>query len=134
MANIELAPLLRQKMREFSTSSDDFHLDFIDAVNRAINKINIEADLETRISRVKGPDETVSLDATYEHVLSDGISFMLLKGGFRPARKMQVIFRDLKEDFEEGIDSIRQNIVNVAQEDDADDNTTDITLLGTIGE
>ena len=132
MADIELEALRDQKKSEFKTQgagNDRFESDFINAVNRAINRINIGADLATAISRVETAEDTVTgLSSRYEHILSDLVTFELVKMGQRLSdRKAKVMTR---EEIEEAIDSIRQDILHDSQDSDTGDDTSSNVGLG----
>lgn len=123
MANIQLKGLYSQKQREFATQgagTDNFALDFQDAVNRAIRRINRKADLETAISEISGVEGEVELDTAYEDVLSALVTVNLLECG-RPPRNRDFDYALLKREIPDLIDSIRTSLLNEEQADDPDD-------------
>jgi len=138
MANINLRALHEQKGNEFATRGAGllrFDEDFLTATNRAINRINREADLATRISRVTSISGVfVDLDADYEDVLSDGITLYLLHLGRRPAKNAEPLVKQVEERFSFGISMIQTDKRNDQHDADSDDDTTDIAQLGTLGD
>lgn len=137
MADIALRALYDQKAREFGTQGAGlarFDADFIDATNRAINRINRGADLSTRITRVDDlNDEVTGLDEDYEDVLSDGISLNLMLMGRRPPKGAEAIIQVLESRFSGGIAEIFFENINDQQNADTDDDTYDIFGLGKLG-
>lgn len=136
MADIALRGLYDQKSREFGTQGGGlirFDSDFIDAVNRAINRINRDADLATRITRIDDVADTVDgLDEAYEDVLSDGVSLVLMQMGRRPAKGAEPLINSFEAKFAGGIMGIYTDLKNA--ENDAWDSTTDADYdSGTIG-
>jgi len=124
MANIVLVPLYEQKQREFGVQGGGltrFRDDFYDAVNRAINRINRDADLETRIPRVTTSSATVALDEKYEDVLSDGISLYMHFGGSRPTKGAEMLVPMIDARFKEGISRLYFDLFNLRQDADATD-------------
>ena len=137
MANISLYSLYTQKQSEFGmlgAGGARFDVDFITATNRAINKINRDADLSSVITRVDDKEDTVGLDEKYEDILSDGISFNLMKMGRRPARGAESLVASLERNFVDGIESLYNMLKNDQQNADTSDNTYDIVGLGKLGE
>ena len=136
MADISLQTLYEQKSREFNVQGAGltrFESDFLNATNRAINRINRDADLEDEISAVSGIEDTVTgLDEEYEDVLSDGISLYLCFAGQRPAKGAETQVGLLEARFVEGISSIFYKIINDVQNEDSDDETS-IIGLGALG-
>ena len=122
MANIRLKGLYTQQQREFATQGagvDNFALDFQDAVNRAIRRINRQADLETAIAEISGTEGEVELDTAYEDVLSALVTVNLLECG-RPPRNRDFNYTLLKREIPELIDSIRTKLLNDEQASDPD--------------
>jgi len=136
MADIVLSGIYSQKQQQFAVqgaSSSRFEADFIDATNRAIGEINVGADLATRAARVTSPTGTVTnLDVAYEFVLSEGITVHLILNGWKLNRRETMDFQKLKQSFEDGIDMIRQDIMNIAIAADTEDET-DFAQLGALG-
>ena len=136
MSDIELQGLHDQKKREFKlmgAALDRFELDFVDAVNRAAKRINIGADLATRISPIGSPSATLTgLDDTYEYVLSELVTDALIGMGQRREGKDKNT-RLSQSEVEELIDSVRQDILHDRQDDDEDDDTYDNVGLGKLG-
>ena len=135
MANIILTTLFEQKKREFHTEgqgNDRFRADFLNAVNRAGRRINRDADLETRITAVNSVEGTVALDETYEDVLSDLITVNLIQMGQKVRSGSEDDYRQLVRQMPNKIDSIRQDIMNQAIDDDTDDES-DFVGLGALG-
>ena len=132
MADIELQGLYDQKRGEFKTQGagqDRFDRDFVNAVNRAINRINIGADLATAITRVTAIKATVTgLDARYEHILSDIVTYELVKLGQRLNAKKSAMLE--LSDIDDEINSIRQDILHDLQDTDTDDDTYSNVGLG----
>ena len=113
MGNISLTPLLDQKRREFNVlGNGEARLvsDFIVAVNRTINRINMKADFTPRISRIYQVTDTVGLDEKYEHVLADGVSLYLHYMGSRPVQGADLLIPSLEKRFEEGITALYMDI------------------------
>lgn len=137
MADIVLRGVYEQKSREFKTQGAgliNFENDFLTATNRAINRINRDANLETEISAISGIEDTVTgLDEKYEDVLSDGISLYLLFAGQRPAKGAENQVGQLEARFVEGISSIFIKIINDLSDADEDDDTTSIIGAGILG-
>ena len=135
MADIILTLLFEQKKREFRTQgqgSDRFRADFLEAVNRSGRRINVDADLATRITQVNSVEGTVALDEAYEHVLSNLVTINLIHMGQKPSPGTDIDYQQLVRQLPEQIDSIRQDKINVAQEADTDDET-DFIGLGALG-
>jgi len=132
MADIELQALRDQKKAEFKTQgagSDRFESDFVNAVNRSINRINIGADLATAITRIATAEDTVDgLDVRYEHILSDLITAELVKMGQRLSVKEASV--RTREELDLEIDSIRQDILHDRQDQDDADTGYDNVGLG----
>lgn len=132
MADVKLEALRDQKKSEFKTQgagNDRFESDFINACNRAINRINIGADLATAISRVETVEDTATgLDVRYEHVFSDIVTYELVKMGQRLSDKEGRVMT--KAELDEEIDSIRQDILHDLQDSDTDDDTYSNVGLG----
>lgn len=137
MADIYLAGLYDQKKRQYGSLGNNgvarFDLDFIDAVNRAIKRINVDANLSTAISTVDSVEDTVELDDKYEGVVSDGIDLYLQQMGRRPPKGQAPFAYDIAERFADGISHIQYDIINDASIADTDDNTTSIVGLGILG-
>jgi len=132
MSDVNLQGLFASKKREFKvlgSSLDRFELDFIDAVNRSINRINIAANLSTEISRVSGVTDTVTgLAEAYEHVLSDLVTYNMIKQG----QRIKDGVSPTEEELADAIDSIRQDILNDSQAADTDDDTSSNVGLGVL--
>jgi len=138
MADIRVKALFNQKQREFKVQgagSDRFETDFLDALNRAGHRINRSADLSSRITEVVDTAEatTVNLDEDYEDVLSDGITLNLVQMGQRPAKGAEGRINQLERIFEEGINSVRQDILADRIDADSDDDTNSNVGLGKLG-
>lgn len=136
MADIQLAGIYDSKKDEFGTMGagiSRFQTDFIDATNRSINRINRKADLSSRISRISKTEDSVTLDEKYEDVLSDGITLYLIHAGRRPAKNAETLVNIVQSRFLDGIDEIRQDIMNLASTSDTSDDTTDLVGLGALG-
>ena len=134
MADISLNTLYEDCKRTFKMTSgvsSRFDADFPRAVNRGINRINMQADLETPISLVDGTQGTVELDSKYEYVLYDLTVVGLMKAGQRPAKGMEDNIRLYDGDIDDRIDDIRQDILNKAVVADSDDET-DFVGLGAL--
>ena len=130
MSDIILTSLYEQKKREFRTQgqgSERFEADMLDATNRAIHRINRDADLETAITRVTDLEATLGLDDKYEDVLSDLITVNLIDMGQRPARGEEVNYAALVRAMPDKIDGIRQDIMNKAI---AADTTDEVSFVG----
>ena len=137
MADIVLTSLYEQKEGEFGTKGAGltrFKKDFVTATNRAIYQMNHDADLENAISDVTDTDDTVTnCDVKYEYVLSWGISLHLLYMGRRPPKGAEALIKQAKEEFEDGIQRMMDNLRNDLQDADTNDDTTDIIGHGALG-
>ena len=134
MADIDLKELFNQKQREFKvegSGSTRFEKDFTAAVNWSIGKINRQADLETRITKITSPDGTVALDDEYMDGLSDAVSLRLIQFGHR-MRNDDIDVKIIAATLNDNINMIRQDILNQAIADDVDDET-DFVALGALG-
>jgi len=93
MANIDLDGVYRQMQREFATqgtADDRFELDFINAVNDSIARINVGADLTSKISMVENTEEVLaSLDNNHRPMLTEGVRMALALAGRRPAKQAE---------------------------------------------
>jgi len=126
MSDLLLTAIYDQKKREFAAQNiagGRFDLDFVDATNATINRINREADLDDRIPRITDINGTVELDEDYADVLSAGISIYLMTYGHRPAKGADAAMRSMNEIFKEGIAGIADDLRNDLQEADPDDET-----------
>jgi hypothetical protein len=135
MANILLTGMFDQKKREFAdagNSTGRFERDFVDAVNYACGRITLEADLETEMPEITSPQDTVSLDAMFRQVLSDGVSLYLLEMGRRPAKGNETQPARLEARFTQGISMVYMKTKNDLQNGD-DDDENDIIGLGALG-
>lgn len=138
MADIVLTALYNAKQREFKlegAGSSRFEADFIDAVNRAVGRMNNRADLATRIARITDTDDTVTnLDVKYEYVLSSGVTAFLMIAGQKPARGFEKQLAFMMSLFDEGIDEMMTDLRNDQQDSQGtDDDETDIIGLGQLG-
>ena len=136
MSNIFLPGLYDQKTREFKTQGQGgvrFASDFLDAVNRAIRRINRDADLATRITTVTNAEGTITLDDAYEDVLSDLVTVNLIEMGQKASPGAEIDYAQLVRGLPDKIDGIRRDIMNQASDADTDDSTTDIIGLGKLG-
>ena len=136
MADIDLGALKTQKEREFGTRGAGltrFDEDFIDAANRAIRRINRDADLDTEISEISTSEGTMDLDSAYEDVVSDGISFYMMLMGRRPAKNAEPLIKSTEDRFIAGIWGIASDLRNELSVSDTDDDTYDIIGLGKLG-
>ena len=135
MADLVLTTLFEQKKLEFRTQgqgSERFRSDFINAVNRAIRRINRDADLETRVSTVTQAEGTIGIDDAYEDVVSDIVTDELVKMGQKPSPGSERDYDLLNRSLPNRIDAIRQDIMNIAIEADTDDETSYVGL-GALG-
>jgi len=130
MADLQTTNLYAQKQREFGTRGAGlarFDEDFIDAANRAIIQMNRWANLATAVSEIATTEATVTgLDDKYEDVLSDGLSFHLLKMGRRPPKDAEALVKQFHDDFADGVASMYSDLKNISQ--DADDENDSIGL------
>jgi len=138
MADIILSAVYDAAQRAFSkdgSGSARFEQDFINSCNRSINRINRDADLATRITRIANTDDTVDgLDEDYEDVLFEGITYHLMKAGQKPARGFERQLPHVEAAFELGIASIQTDLRNDQQDTNgSDDDTFDIVGLGKLG-
>jgi len=134
MAAIAVQSLYDQKKREFfvqGSSQDRFQLDFIDAVNRALRRINIRANLSTALTVIEDLTDSITVDtADWEFILSDLVTDELVRMGQRPAKG--VVLKTPAE-LNEEINLIRQNVLHVRQDADTDDEDYDNVGLGALG-
>jgi hypothetical protein len=124
MANIVITPLFEQKQREFNVQGQGsirFRDDFYSSLNRAINRINRDADLETRIARISTSSSTVALDEKYEDILSDGVSLYLHFSGSRPTKGAEALIPMLESRFRDGIARLYSDLFNLRQDADSTD-------------
>ena len=137
MADILLTGVYDSAQRAFKkegSGSARFESDFVNATNRTINRINRDADLETRITRIDNVEDTVDgLDAKYEDVLFEGITYFLMKAGQRPARGFERQLSHVENAFVDGISGIQTDIRNIATDADTDDETATVIGLGPLG-
>ncbi len=138
MADLVLTGIYDSAMRAFSTKgqgSERFEQDFIDSANRAINQINIDGDLSSRVSRVDDTGDTVTnLDEDYEHVITAGIWRWLILSGQKPSRGFERQVNHMAALFESYIAGMAGDLRNDLQDSQgADDDTTDIIGLGALG-
>jgi len=138
MADIILSAVYDAAQRAFSkegSGSSRFEQDFINACNRSINRINRDADMATRVSRVTNTDDTVTgLNVDYEDVLFEGITYHLMKAGQKPARGYEKQLPHVEASFELGIAGIQTDIRNDQQDTNgSDDDTYSIIGLGKLG-
>lgn len=130
MSNINVLALYQQKQREFSCEGAGlvrFQNDFVSATNRAIRRINLDADLSSPIAEISdvNPSSVIGLDTAYEQIVSDIITVELIKMGQRPQRKeFELTYKNLVESLPEQIDMIRSKILNEEQDADTDEETT----------
>lgn len=135
MATIAVQSLYDQKIREFfvsGSSQDRFQLDFIDAVNRSLRRINIRANLAAPLTTVSYLSDNITIDnADFEFIIADLVTDELVRMGQRPAKG--VIIRTISELAEE-IDLIRQTALHVRQDADGEaDENYDNVGLGALG-
>jgi len=138
MADISLRGVYDSAQRAFQkdgSGSARFEQDFINAVNRSINCINRDADLETSITRVTDADDDVTgLDVRYEDVLFEGIVYFLMKAGQKPAKGFERHLSHVKNAFWAGIDSLMCDLRHDQQDTNGTaDDTYDIIGLGHLG-
>jgi len=136
MADIPLTNVYDGALRAFrkqGAGSNRFLADFVDATNRTINRINRDADLATRISRIDDTEDTVALDEKYEDVLFDGITYFLMKTGQPPAKGFERQLAHVEAALEAGIDGIMTDIRNLATDADTNDETATVIGLGPLG-
>ena len=136
MANIALKGTYDATVREFQSMGTNIQRmdnDWLVACRRTINQINRQANLQTRITRPEVIETTIALDEDYEDVLSAGISYHLMLAGRRPAKGGPERLQEFLSAFLSGIDQIRYDIDNQLLDDDTDDDTYDLALLGHLG-
>ena len=120
MANIQGDALYDQKEREFKmegAGSRRFQLDYLSALNRSIAKININADLATRIDQVTSRTDEIGLDLKYEYILSRSITRELALNG-QSVRKGAEGLIPSDEEILNLIDEMRQDIENTTYGED----------------
>jgi hypothetical protein len=134
MATIACQGLYDQKKQEFAvagSSAPRFQADFINAVNRALRRINIRSNLSTALTTIENLADTITVDnEDWEFVISDLVTDELVRMGQRPAKG--VVLRTLFE-LNEEVDLIRTNILNTSQDSDPDDESEDNVGLGHLG-
>ena len=138
MADVALQNLYDTAQRAFSMQgqgNERFASDFIDATNHAINQINSDGDMATRISRVANENAIVTgLDVDYSHVLTAGIWRWLLLMGQKPSRGFERQVEHMASMFEHFISMLQTDLRNNQQDEQgADDDTYDIIGLGALG-
>lgn len=124
MADISLKGLFDQKQREFAVQGaggSRFASDFVDSVNRAIRRINRDANLETPITAVANTEGSIALDEAYEDVLSAIVTVNLIDCGHRIANDKVRDYDRLKSEIPGLIDSIRRDLLNADNDLDSDD-------------
>jgi len=132
MANIQVQGLFDQKQREFRTQgqgSTNFQSDFIEAVNLSIQQINVDANLATAVDEITNVEGTIGLDNRYRHVLTQGVSYYLIKLGQRKNNAQDTDEQRLWSAFTQGITAVFFDTINTAQANDTDDEV-DIIGLG----
>ena len=134
MANISVNNLLTVMQARFKTTGvEGFSQIFLTALRQAVAQINVDADLETRITAPTTTEGTIALDEAYEYVVIDLliIRLWILGQGIRKDDDGAFIAQ-LRRDVPEEIDMIRQDILNQARDDD-DDDEDDLVGLGALG-
>lgn len=121
MANIALMDLFESTRLEFGAGAqnDEYIQQFIQSTNMSINWINRLADLESPIARIFSQEDTVGLSEEFDDVLADGIRYNLVKKGRRQRgdpKRVRTI-KQLQKEFEDGIQSIQDEIRVTAQAD-----------------
>ena len=135
MSNIYLPALFEQKTLEFKTQgqgSTRFASDFLNAVNRAIRRINRDADLATRVSTVTQAEGTIGIDDAYEDIVSDLVTVNLVAMGQTMKAEKSNEYARMVRALPMAIDGMRRDIMNQAQDADTDDETDRIGL-GALG-
>jgi len=135
MANISVNRLLKSMQRKFKLASvDNFDIDFLDALRRTVGRINVNADLETRITMPDNTQGTLNLDDAYEYVVTNCLIVELWKMGLaiRGDKDNEFALR-IERRVDDDIDMIRQDILNQARDDDPDDED-DLVALGGLGD
>jgi hypothetical protein len=131
MATLAIQSLYDQKKREFAVNGSSqarFQLDFLDAVNRAVRKINLRANLSTALTTVADLDDSITTDSDdWEFVVSDLVSDELVRMGQRPAKG--VVLRTETE-LREEIDLVRTNVLQTRTDADTGDSLYDNVGLG----
>jgi hypothetical protein len=132
--SINLNPIYNDKVREFTTSTQNkrFDQDFTVAVNNTLDQLYVAANLDSAINHVSVHDESISaLDAKHTFILSVGITYHLLMLGQQKAGKADHMAL-AKADWEEakGDMMILTQREDQADVDDDDDPENDIVGLG----
>ena len=134
MANIQLQGVFSRVQNWFTVKGsglDRFDQDFLDCTNATINRINQDADLASRISRVTTIEAQVGLDEKYDDVLAQGIAVALVDQGQRfNVKDPERTLTRMRNQFETGIDRIATDIRNDLQAANSDDDTYDFVGLG----
>lgn len=133
MANISVDRLYKRAQDTCNTQgggSGRFDRQFIDAVNDASSRVNRQADLETRISRITSTAGTLALSDEYEDVVFILVVQGLRMFGQRVRKEMIPWIEKQMAEIDDKIDDIRQDILNQAVDADTDDETDFVGLGG----
>ena len=127
MANVSLPGVKNQLERRFKqqgSGSTRFAQDVVDAINTAIRKINLGANLATRLSAITGVEGTISgLDSDYTPQLIDISTVALVDQGQRPSKGFEGSVDRLRIGVDFIIDQIRSDLLNQVMDADTDNET-----------
>jgi len=127
MANVSLPGVKNQLERRFKqqgSGSARFAQDVVDAINTAIRKINLGANLATRLSAITGVEGTISgLDSDYTPQLIDISTVALVDQGQRPSKGFEGSVDRLRIGVDFIIDQIRSDLLNQVMDADTDNET-----------
>lgn len=136
MANIDLQGLEDRAKRVFVSQGQggtNFTNSFVSCANDVIGRINRKADLETRISRIDAPSDTIALDEDYTDVFWDVLVVCMIQDGQRPPRGLEDQYTDMARQVGAKIDEIAYDLRNSATADDTNDETAQTAQLGPLG-
>jgi len=134
MANISVNRLYSSMQTRFNTTGvEGFPEKFTNALRQAVGRINVGADLESRITVPVANEGTIALDETYEYVVINLLIIQLWIAGLGIRKDDDGAFiAQLLRNAPEDIDMIRQDILNQARDADDDDEDS-LVGLGALG-
>lgn len=131
MADITVASIYDQISGTFKVGGTTrFDRDFLNALNSATARINREAALSTRITRVSDRSGTIGLSDDYWDVVIAGVVVEMVKLGNRPQGDMEGFVMQAEERFTQACHSMWADSINQRMAADPDDESDDIIGLG----
>jgi hypothetical protein len=127
MANITISSIYDQISGTFKVGGTNrFDRDFLNALNSATARVNREAALTTRISRVTSREGSIALSDDYWDVVVAGVTVEMVKLGNRPQADMEGFVQQAEDRFMALVHSLWTDLVNQRQAADPDDESDDI--------